>query len=102
MALDVLKAVLQNLRLSIQAREEPVLTDGQLLARFLREREEEVFTLLVQRHASMVWTVAHRVLHDAHDAEDVFQATFFVLARKAGSICRRPALAGWLYQVAYH
>jgi RNA polymerase sigma factor (sigma-70 family) len=50
----------------------------------------------------MVMAVARRVLRDVHEAEDVFQATFFVLAKKAASIRRRPALAGWSYQIAFH
>lgn len=102
MARGVLDVVLQHLRRTIRTPGAPVLTDGQLLERFLRDRDEGGFTTLVQRHSAMVMTVARRVLHDVHDAEDVFQATFLVLARKAGSICRRRALAGWLYQVAYH
>ena len=97
-----LDAVVRHLSQTIQTQATTVLTDGQLLGRFLREREAQAFTTLVHRHASMVLTVARRVLRDVHDAEDVFQATFLVLAKKAGSIRRRRALAGWLYQVAYH
>ena len=61
---------------------------------------EAAFTLLVQRHGPMVLNVCQGVLGDRHDAEDVFQATFLVLARQAGSIRREDAVASWLYGVA--
>jgi len=79
------------------------LTDGQLLERFRRGGRavaEAAFTLLVQRHGPMVLKVCQGVLGDRHDAEDVFQATFLVLARQAGSIQREDAVASWLYGVA--
>ena len=79
------------------------LTDGQLLERFLsggRAVAEAAFTLLVQRHGPMVLSVCQGVLGNRHDAEDVFQATFLVLARQAGSIRREDAVASWLYGVA--
>src|SRR5262249_50794071 len=74
--------------------------DAELLARFVRQRDEAAFTALVQRHGPAVLAACQRVLHNPHDVEDAFQATFLVLARKAGSI-RNPALLGnWLYGVA--
>jgi RNA polymerase sigma factor (sigma-70 family) len=76
------------------------LSDGQLLQRFVRHQDEAAFTLLVGRHARMVWGVCSRVLHDSHAAEDAFQATFVVLLRKAGSIAHGERLASWLYGVA--
>jgi RNA polymerase sigma factor (sigma-70 family) len=82
-------------------RESVGLSDAQLLERFLRQRDEAAFELLVRRHERMVLNVCRRVLSDANDADDAFQATFLVLVRKAGSISKRQALAGWLYQVAY-
>jgi RNA polymerase sigma factor (sigma-70 family) len=97
-----LSIALEQLRGPLQAQALEFLTDGQLLERFLIERQETVFAALVHRHAAMVLSVAHKVLHDTHDAEDVFQATFLVLAKKAASIRRRQALAGWLYQIVYH
>jgi RNA polymerase sigma factor (sigma-70 family) len=76
--------------------------DRQLLARFASQREQSAFELLVRRHGPMVLGVCRRILGNRHDAEDAFQATFLVLAHKAGSIARRGSLGGWLYQVAYH
>ena len=78
------------------------LKDGQLLARFVAARDETSFAALVQRHGPMVFGVCHRILRDYHDAEDAFQATFLLLARKAGSVVKRDSLGCWLYQVAYH
>jgi RND family efflux transporter MFP subunit len=76
-------------------------SDAQLLGRFVSNRDEAAFELLVWRHARLVFGVCRRELHDVHDAEDAFQATFVALARHAGRIARREAVAGWLYKVAY-
>ena len=77
------------------------LTDAQLLERFAVRRDEPAFAALMVRHGPMVLGVCRRLLHDADQAEDAFQASFLVLARKAGSIQRRPLLSAWLYGVAY-
>jgi RNA polymerase sigma factor (sigma-70 family) len=77
------------------------VTDGQLLARFVRQREEAAFTALFRRHGPMVWSVCHRVLADNHAAEDAFQATFLVFLRKASSIDRPELMANYLYGIAY-
>jgi RNA polymerase sigma factor (sigma-70 family) len=76
-------------------------TDAQLLGRFVTERDDEAFTVLVYRHGPMVWGVCQRVLRHRQDAEDAFQATFMLLARKASTILSRQAVASWLYSVAY-
>src|SRR4051812_50032792 len=77
------------------------LTDGQLLDRYVARREAALFEAIVRRHGPMVWGVCRRVLRDHHDAEDAFQATFLVLARKAASVMPREKLGNWLYGVAY-
>jgi RNA polymerase sigma factor (sigma-70 family) len=77
-------------------------TDGQLLERFLTERQEVAFAALVKRHGPMVLGVCRRVLRNLHDAEDAFQATFLVLVRKATSLLLRECIGNWLYGVAYH
>jgi RNA polymerase sigma factor (sigma-70 family) len=77
------------------------LKDGQLIELFLRERNESAFAALVHRHGPMVFGVCRRFLPRVHDAEDAFQATFLVLARRAASIQARENVGNWLYGVAY-
>jgi len=76
------------------------LSDDRLLHAYLKSNDQEAFAVLVQRYGPMVWGVCRRILRDAHDAEDAFQATFAVLVRKAPSIRRKRAIGGWLHQVA--
>lgn len=94
--------VLQYLRRIASRRHAAELPDVQLLARFTTQRDEAAFAALVRRHGPMVLNVCRSVLHHEQDAEDSFQATFLVLARKAGSLRQPEALAGWLFEVAYH
>ncbi|HKB36293.1 MAG TPA: RNA polymerase sigma factor [Gemmataceae bacterium] len=75
--------------------------DDKLLARFVRRHEDEAFALLMRRHGAMVYGICRRVLRDEHDAEDAFQATFIVLARRASSIRQGASVAGWLGRVAH-
>jgi RNA polymerase sigma-70 factor (ECF subfamily) len=76
------------------------LADRHLLERFVATRDEAAFATLVQRHGPMLLAVCRRLLPDAHEAEDAFQATFLVLVHKAGSIRQPERLGPWLHGVA--
>ena len=79
----------------------PDLSDGELLARYLANRNADAFAALVRRHGPMVRGVCRRILRHEHDAEDAFQATFLVLVRKANTIKPKDVVGNWLYGVAY-
>jgi RNA polymerase sigma factor (sigma-70 family) len=96
-----LGTILRHLRRVIHAPSEDKLSDRQLLARFAEHQDEAAFAALVGRHGPLVLGVGWRVLRHAQDAEDVLQATFLVLARRAGSMPWRESVANWLYEVAY-
>ena len=79
------------------------LTDAQLLERFLERRDEHAeaaFAALVDRHGAMVLRVCRHILRSEDDAEDAAQATFLVLAHRAGTIGRRESVSCWLHGVA--
>ncbi len=75
--------------------------EAELLARFASARDGGAFAELLARHGPMVLGLCRRVLGDAHDAEDAFQATFLTLAQKAASIRRPESLAAWLHGTAF-
>lgn len=80
------------------------LTDAQLLERFTTREGEEAelaFTVLVERHGSMVLLACRSILRDDHDAQDAFQATFLILARRAATLWVNGSLGPWLHRVAY-
>jgi RNA polymerase sigma-70 factor (ECF subfamily) len=76
-------------------------TDAELIDDFVGAHDESAFAALVERHGPMVLRLCRRMLADAHDAEDAFQATFLVLVRRAGSIREPELLGNWLYGVAH-
>ena len=76
------------------------LSDGQLLERFASHQEQSAFEALLARHGPMVWGVCLRALGRQQEAEDAFQATFLVLARRASAIRQRDGIGGWLHAVA--
>jgi RNA polymerase sigma factor (sigma-70 family) len=92
---------LHHIRHLIGSVPEAALTDGQLLERFLADRDETAVEVLVRRYGPLVFGVCRRVLHNSHDAEDAFQATFLILMRKAPALDRSKPLGSWLYTVAY-
>jgi RNA polymerase sigma factor (sigma-70 family) len=83
------------------AREADTRPDRQLLHQFLHHGDEAAFAVLVYRHGPMVAGVCRRILGDAHDADDAFQATFLVLLRKARATAWSERLGPWLYGVAF-
>lgn len=76
------------------------LSDGELLDRFQRDRDELAFRALVERHGPLVWSVCRSMLRASPDAEDAFQATFLVLALRARSVRGDRPLGPWLFGVA--
>ena len=76
------------------------LSDATLLSRFVSDREEAAFAALVRRHGPRVERLCRRILRNEHDVEDVLQATFLVLARKAPSIPWRDSVGPWIDGVA--
>jgi RNA polymerase sigma factor (sigma-70 family) len=93
----VLRCLRRFLR-SVPAAEDN--TDAHLLERFVARRDESAFETILQRHGPMVLGVCRRLLRHTEDAEDAFQATFLILARKAAGLRRRELLGPWLYGVA--
>src|ERR1051326_2506370 len=74
--------------------------DIQLLRGFAEEHSEAAFATLVRRQINLVYSAALRQTRNPHAAEEVTQAVFVVLARKAGTLLRLGTLTGWLYQAA--
>jgi Sigma-70 region 2 len=86
MATGQLTKFIDRLRGALVKQDAAASSDGELLKLYLRQREEAAFEALVRRHGPMVMGVCQRVLHNSHDAEDAFQATFLVLVRKASTL----------------
>ncbi len=101
MARHNLSSLVRYLRQVAGSRQGDGAGDAELLQRYVRNRDEAAFELLVWRHGALVFNVCRRMLSCDQDAEDAFQATFLALVRKAGSISCRNSVAAWLYKVAY-
>jgi RNA polymerase sigma factor (sigma-70 family) len=92
--------MLTAIRAAVRSGRDDGAPDTDLLDRYVTGHDEEAFATLVRRHAGMVLGVARRVLSHEQDAEDVCQATFVLLARKASRGLRRQSVAGWLCTTA--
>ena len=76
--------------------------DAELLERFVARGDGAAFEALVRRHGPAVWAACRAVLRDDHDAEDAFQATFIILARRAPALWTAGGSLGcWLHKVAH-
>src|SRR5262245_40571012 len=105
MSTNTLGLFLRHLALSEEVSRLGTASDRDLLATYEVERGQAAFTELVRRHGPMVLRTCRRVLGRGPDAEDAFQATFVLLARKASQLRREAtgplSLGGWLHRVAY-
>ena len=101
MAASQLNRVLLHLRRQPLSFPGAEWSDGQLLGAFIERRDETAFAVLVRRHGPMVFGVCRRLLRHQQDAEDCFQATFIILARRAAAVVKRASLVSWLYGVAF-
>jgi RNA polymerase sigma factor (sigma-70 family) len=96
--LEILVRDIRKLRTRLTG---PDRSDRELLESFLAHNDPRGFETLVARHGPMVLRVCRRVLGNAHDAEDAFQATFLLLAQQGTSIQKKGSLASWLHGVAH-
>lgn len=95
-----LASMIDYLRRVTGQRESGEMADSQLLERYIATKDEAAFEVLLDRYGPMVLGVCRRMIADAHLAEDVFQATFLLLVRKAHTVRRRESLSSWLHGVA--
>src|SRR5262249_39581761 len=93
--------MLQLIRHVIDDQRGRQLSDQDLLRQFKDHGDAVAFDILLRRHGPMVRDVCRGVVANEADAEDAFQATFLILARKAASIRKAPSLGSWLHGVAH-
>jgi cytochrome c peroxidase len=101
MTQTVSNSILQSIRRLVEDESVRQLSDRHLLQQFSDHRDEAAFGTLLRRHGPMVLNVCRGVLSNEADAEDAFQATFLILARKAASIRKTDSVGSWLHGVAY-
>jgi RNA polymerase sigma factor (sigma-70 family) len=100
MARHPLRTVLDHLRRLRDVAAAAQRSDRELLRAFATNHDQDAFAVVVMRHAPLVWGVCRRILGHHQDAEDAFQATFLILARRAGSVRWQASVGGWLHTVA--
>ena len=93
---------IQGMIHSVQRAERSRVADAELLRRYHQRRDEAAFTMIVDRYGGLVRATCLRTTSDTHHADDAYQATFLILARKASTIRRPEALPAWLVRVARH
>ena len=82
-------------RLTSECRD---MDDMKFLRDWVERGSEDSFRTLVDRHLNMVYCAARRLVPSSHQAEEVTQTVFVILARKAPGLSRQTVLAGWLYR----
>jgi cytochrome c peroxidase len=93
--------ILHVIRRAVEDQRLKELPDQELLRQFSTGRDEAAFSALLRRHGPMVLDICRNMLGNEDDAEDAFQATFLVLAQRAGAIRKTSAVGSWLHGVAY-
>src|SRR5262249_12646306 len=101
MAKALSSPILQSIRRAVKDERVRQLSDQSLIQQFCEQRDEAAFATLLYRHGPMVLGVCRSVLPNETDAEDAFQATFLILARKAASIRKAASVGSWLHGVAH-
>jgi RNA polymerase sigma factor (sigma-70 family) len=100
MAEEAARFILRHLRSLAAAAVSSQVADRELLQRFAEQRDPAAFEELLRRHGALVLRVCRHLLPQRQDVEDVFQATFLTLVRKAESIRSQDAVGSWLHGVA--